>query len=144
MDVKAVRAGSDIAVSGVDVARLRTRIKGTTVHIYGDDFPADLTEADIDLGSGVKVAKVVSRTPNEVTATVERGFGGNLLAAGSVAVRRAVATSSYTSLRSHLILFEGGARMVDGPPRYGRASKGYFQFEAIAFANGPRWRAEHR
>jgi quinohemoprotein amine dehydrogenase len=135
MDVKAVRAGSDIAVSGVDVTHLRAASKDTTVHIYGDNFPADLSEGDLDLGSGVKVTKIVSRTPNVITATVDVDSAA-ITGRRDVAVRRAVATSSY-AVYDHIDYLKVAPEWSMARLGTERHPKGYFQFEAVAFANGP-------
>ena len=135
MDVKLVRAGSDIAVLGIDVPRLRSGTNGATVHIYGDNFPGDLTEADLDLGSGVKASKIVARTPNVITATVDLDAGA-ITGRRDVAVRRAVATSSY-AVYDHIDYLKVAPEWSMARLGTERHPKGYFQFDAVAFANGP-------
>ena len=71
MDVTLRRVANDPIVLGTNVASLKRSSTGRTVRIYGLNFPARLTPADLDLGQGVKVARVASVTPTVVTVDLD-------------------------------------------------------------------------
>jgi len=56
---------------GVDRSALKTGSQSNRVRLIGDNLPAQITAADLDLGSGVTVRRVVSHTPGEVVAEVD-------------------------------------------------------------------------
>jgi quinohemoprotein amine dehydrogenase len=135
IDVKLTRLGSEPAVFGSNVAALKTSGSAHPIKIYGANLPASLKPTDISLGRGVKVSRIVSATPDLVTVEVD-------VAADAPLGPRdlSVAGAVYPSA---LVVFDkvDGIKVApqSGMARVGGAvfPKGYEQFEAIAFSNGP-------
>jgi quinohemoprotein amine dehydrogenase len=75
MDVHLVRASNDPTILGTDVSALQSP-SHREVKIYGGNLPASLKPADVVLGPGITVAKVISATPS--LATVEVDVAANL------------------------------------------------------------------
>ena len=91
-DVTMERASSEMTVTGVDISSLKTGSQSNTVHIIGNNFPAQLAAADIDFGSGVTVRRVVSSAPGEVVVYV--AVAANAVSGQrDVSMRRAVLPS---------------------------------------------------
>jgi quinohemoprotein amine dehydrogenase len=133
MDVKLTRLGSEPIVLGTDVSALMSPSK-REVKIYGGNHPA-LKVADIDLGRGVAITKVISSTPTMATVEVEVAKGlpvgmhdlsiGRTTAVNALAVYDKV---SYVKVTPNAMISRLGG--VKYP-------KEYAQYEATAFANGP-------
>jgi quinohemoprotein amine dehydrogenase len=138
IDVHLVRAGPEVTVLGTDTWALKSPSK-STVKIYGGSLPASLKAADIDLGQGVKVSKVLSVTPSlatvEVDVTNELPVGMHDLAIGRASVKDALAVYDKIAY----IEVEPDAQMSKlGGVRYPIE---YAQFEAVAYALGPDGKA---
>jgi len=134
IDVHLIRAGAEPTVLGTDVSSLQSPSKGT-VKIYGGSLPASLKPADIDLGVGVAVTKVISVTPAIATVEVEvaKGLpvGMHDLSIGRVSVKEALAVYDKIAY----VEVEPDAQISRlGGVRY---PKEYAQFEAVAYAAGP-------
>jgi len=134
-DVTLRRAGDSIQVTGVDRHSLKSGSTGTKVRVFGDRFPTNLTPDDFDFGSGISVKRVTASTPNEVTVEVDvdaKAIAGKR----DVSVRRSVAANV-------LAVYEKVDYIKVSPDtalaRLGGTShpKGFQQFEAIAYSNGP-------
>jgi quinohemoprotein amine dehydrogenase len=135
IDVKLSRLGSDPVVLGTSVAALKTGSSGKAIKIYGANLPASLTPADISLGRGVTISKVVSATPDlatiEVAVATDAPLGPrDLTIAGSLAPQAVVVFDKVDGIK---VLPQAGMARVGGAV----FPKGYEQFEAIAFSNGP-------
>jgi quinohemoprotein amine dehydrogenase len=135
MDV-AMRRGLDApTVLGIDKFALKTGSSAREVQIYGDRLPGNLSPSDIDLGVGVSVKKVVASTPTlvkiiaDVAPTAVPGKR-------DVAIRAAVAPGAF-AVYDHIDYLKVSPQTplshLGGEPH----AKGYCQFEAIAYANGP-------
>jgi quinohemoprotein amine dehydrogenase len=134
IDVNLIRVGSEPLVLGTDLSALQSPSKNT-VKIYGGNLPASLKPADIDLGNGVMVTKVVSATPTLATVDVEvaKGLpvGMHDLAIGRTSAKEALAVYDKIAY----IQVEPEAHMSKlGGIKY---PKEYSQFEAVAYAAGP-------
>jgi quinohemoprotein amine dehydrogenase len=135
IDVKLTRLGSDPAVFGSSVTALKTSSTAKTIKIFGANLPASLKPEDISLGRGVTVAKIVSATPDLVTVDVnvaaEAPLGPrDLSVAGSVAPSALLVFDKVDGIK---VLPQAGMARVGGAV----FPKGYEQFEAVAFSNGP-------
>jgi quinohemoprotein amine dehydrogenase len=135
MDVTMRRATGGPIVSGVDVAALKAGSSDTTMRIYGDNLPANLTASDVDLGSGVKVTKIVSQDPGMVTvsATVDaKATPGTR----TISVKGAAVPNAYAVYDKMDFL---KVTPVTSLAHLGSSShpKGYAQFETVAYSNGP-------
>ena len=71
IDVTLRRVANDPIVTGTDVSALKTSTSNQRVRIYGANFPATVQTADVDLGQGVRVSRLVSRSPDMLTVDVD-------------------------------------------------------------------------
>ena len=133
-DVKLVRGSLEPTLISVVQYALKAGTKGAQLKIIGDNLPANVTMADLDLGAGVKVNKIVSHTKTELVADVD-------VAADAVSGKRDVdlgrSVIQYASAVYHRVDF------IKVTPDTALAHlgsdvhpKGYQQFEAVAFENG--------
>ncbi|MHA6766870.1 quinohemoprotein amine dehydrogenase subunit alpha [Sphingobium ummariense] len=134
-DVKLVRATAAPAVLAMTPASLKAGSKGVQVTIFGHNLPATLTPAAVDLGAGVTVTKVVSANPSQAVLTVDVAPGA---ASGQrdVGIAGAVLEQAFPVFRKVDYLKvtpETSISRLGGT----RFPKGYQQFEAIGFDNGP-------
>jgi len=133
-DVKLVRA-SGPAVTAVAPYALKAGSQAVPVKIYGAGLPAGLAAGDIHLGSGVTVTKVVSATASEVDVQVDVAAdatsGPRDAEVKGAVLERAVPVFhkiDYIKVTPETALAHLGS---DVHP------KGYQQFEAIGYENGP-------
>lgn len=71
LDVRLDRVNADSRVLGTDRTALKQGATGQELKIYGANFPAGLRPADIDLGPGLTVTRIVSVTPDVATAAID-------------------------------------------------------------------------
>ena len=71
LDVRLDRVNADPRVLGTDRTALKQGATGQELKIYGANFPAGLGPADIDLGPGLTVTRIVSVTPDVATAAID-------------------------------------------------------------------------
>ena len=133
-DVKLVRATAATAILAVTPSAVKAGAKGVDVTIWGHNLPASLTAADVDLGAGVTVARVVSATPGKAVLSVDVaasapagqrdvGIGGAVLEKAFPVYRKV----DYLKVTPETSLARlGGTKFA----------KGYQQFEAIGYDNG--------
>jgi quinohemoprotein amine dehydrogenase len=139
LDVTLRRVVPGVQVTGTDVASLKTGATGQTVRVYGANLPAKLLPADIVLGTGVTVTRVVSSTPTMLTVTVDvagdaRVGPRDVLVAGAL---RPSAIVVYDKVDGVQVLPRAGMARVGGIVQ----PKMLQQFEAVAFHNGPDGKA---
>ncbi len=135
MDVTMQRATGGAAVLGVDVGALKTGTSDNTMRIFGSHLPSSLSVGDIDLGPGIAVTKVVSEAPDLVTVMAnvdaKANPGRRLVAIKSIAKPDAYAV--YDHMDYLKVTPVTPIAHLGSEPH----AKGYMQFEAIAFSNGP-------
>ena len=134
-DIKLTRAEERPVILSTSVTSLRTG-SSAKFKIYGDRFGSGLTEADLDLGAGVTVKKIVSQSQSMIEVEVEVAAKA-ALGVRDIAVRRAAAPAAIavydtvdyikTSTDTALARLGGGS---------GVFTKGYAQFEAIGYNRG--------
>jgi quinohemoprotein amine dehydrogenase len=135
IDVKLTRLGSDPVVFGSDLSALKTASTGRAIKIYGANLPANLTPGDVGFGQGVKVTRIVSARPDEITAEVD-------VAATAPIGPRDVSVAGAVKPRA-LVVYDriDGIKVVpqSGMARVGGAvfPKQLQQFEAVGVLNGP-------
>jgi len=78
IDITLRRVATDPIVTGTDVSALKTSTSSQRVRIYGANFPATVQPADIDFGQGVRVSRVVSRSPDVLTVDVDVSAGARV------------------------------------------------------------------
>lgn len=134
-DVKLTRASAEPTVTAVMPGGLKIGTKGATVRLYGDAFPAGLKAADIDLGKGVVVNKVVSASPGEAVLTVDVAadatVGAHDVGIGSSVL--AAALPVYRKVDYLKVAPDSAIARLGGSEKH---TPGYQQFEAIGYDNG--------
>ncbi|MGE3477037.1 MAG: quinohemoprotein amine dehydrogenase subunit alpha [Rhodospirillaceae bacterium] len=135
-DVRLERAGAAAAVLGVSPATVKAGAKGVQLKISGANFPAALAAADLDLGAGVTVNRIVSGTATDLVAEVDIDdaavSGKRDIALGGSVVEKAFGV--YRKIDNIVVTPETGLARLGGA---GNFAKGYQQFEAIGYENGP-------
>jgi len=135
MEVFLRRAGQDIQVSGTDKPSLIVG-KPATLKVYGSNFPADLTVRDVDLGPGIKVNTV---RPSPTILTLDVSVANDAVPGYRDAVVRGKSARRVLAVFDRIdylrVLPEHGMARLGGDP--GPHPKGYQQFEAVAYHNGP-------
>jgi len=112
----------------------------TEVKVYGANFPADLKPADFDLGTGIKVTKLIKHDASVATVEVQVDSG---LPTGirDISVKHATAERAlavYDKIAYIKVTPDADMARLGG----GIAAKQFAQFEAIAYAAGPDGKAE--
>jgi len=138
-DVKLTRvAGPTLAA--VAPYALKAGSKDVALHLYGANLPTDVTPQQIQLGAGVTPRKIVSVARNELVVLVD-------VDAKAKPGLRDVAVRT-TQLKAALPVYEKVDYIKVAPDntmaRLGgiRYPKGYRQFEAVGYANGPDGKPE--
>jgi quinohemoprotein amine dehydrogenase len=135
LDVTLTRLGTQPVVLGTDLYSLQSPTTGKQLRIFGANLPASLKPADVDLGAGVTVTKVVKVTP--AIATVEVA-----VAKGQPSGVRNISVGAATAVKA-VAIYDKIAYIAVSPDasmaRLGGtiAAKQYTQLEAIAYAAGP-------
>ena len=133
-DVTMQRAASDAALLIVDPPSFKTGSKAGRLRLLGDRFPAQVTPADITVGSGVTVRRIISSTAGEIVAEVD-------VEASAASGRRSVSFRTST-LEGALTIFDR-VDYVKVTPESSLAtfasegySRGVQQFEALGYHRG--------
>ena len=132
-DVTLHRASDGVTVIGTDLTMIKTGSTAQRVKIYGDNFPK-LTPADIDMGTGVTVKRIVEQAAQQVTVEVDVDAKA-IFGKRDVAVRRTVAPNAIAIYDKIDYIKVSPATSLS---RLGgvKFPKGYQQFEAIAYNRG--------
>lgn len=139
-NVTMTRASADPTIAAVTPYALKTGAKGVAVHIYGDALPQKVSPADIDMGAGVTVTKIVSASPGELVVSVDvadKALPGHR----DVGVKGAVLVKAlpvYDKIDYLKVTPETGMAHLGGI----KFEKGYEQFEVVGYANGPDGKAK--
>jgi quinohemoprotein amine dehydrogenase len=134
IDVTLRRAGSEPVVLGTDRLALKTGSTGRLT-ILGDNLPTKLTPADIDLGLGVTVKRIISQAADRITVEVDVAQGV-LPGKRDVVVQRSVAPAAfavYDKVDYIKVTPEWAMARLGGGSSH---PKGHQQFEAIAYNRG--------
>ena len=134
-DVTMQRASSDPALLLVDPPSFKAGSNANRIRLIGDRFPAQVTPADVTVGSGVTVRRIISSTPGEIVAEVD-------VAADALSGKRNVSFRSST-LEGAVAIYDR-VDYVKVTPESSLAtfgsqtySRGFQQFEAIGYQRGP-------
>lgn len=133
-DVTMQRASSDPALLLVDPPSLEAGSKANRIRLIGDRLPAQVTPADVRVGSGMTVRRIISSTPGEIVAEVD-------VAADALSGKRDVSFRSSTLERAVAIydridyvkVTPESSLATFGDQTYAR---GFQQFEAIGYHRG--------
>ena len=135
IEVTLTRLGPQPVVLGTDLYSIQSPSAGRQLRIFGANLPANLKAADVDLGPGVTVARVVKATPSVATVevTADKGLPSGIrnVSIGAATAVKAVAIYdriAYIEVRPDAALARLGG---------GIAAKQYMQLEAVAYAAGP-------
>lgn len=133
-DVKLVRATAAPAILAVTPGPVKAGTKGVQVRILGHNLPASPSVADVDLGAGVTVTKIVSASPKALVVTAD-------VAPAAPSGQRDVAIAGAVLEQAFPVFHK--IDYIKATPetalsRLGgvKFSKGYQQFEAIGYENG--------
>jgi quinohemoprotein amine dehydrogenase len=139
LDVKMTRDTGAVAVLGTDVSSLKTGSTDTPVRIFGNHLPTISNVADVSLGQGVTVTKIVSSTPDglTVTASVDPKAGTGLRSVSLPTATAPEALAVYDKMDYLAVTPNESIAHLGSEPH----AKGYMQFEAAAFNNGPDGKA---
>jgi len=135
LDVRLIRQTGSPIVTGTSVTALRSGVNGQAVKIFGARLPASIRPDDIGLGQGLKVSRIVSAGPEEISVELDVAQTAPI-GARDVSVAGAVKPAA-------LVVYDkiDGIRVVPqaGMARVGGAvfPKQLQQFEAIGLHNGP-------
>lgn len=133
-DVKLVRASNDPTLISLASYSLKAGSKGQQVRILGDNLPDTIEAADLDMGAGVKVNRIVSHSKTELVADVD-------VAADAVSGKRDVELGRSTLQNAYAVYHHVDYIKVMPTSALAHLGsdvhpKGYQQFEAVAFENG--------
>ncbi len=132
-DVKLVRAATEPTLVSVANYALKAG-EVAQLKVYADALPATLDPADLDVGAGVKIKRLVSHTKTEFVAEVE-------VAKDAVPGKRDIAFGRSTLQGAFAVYDKVDYLKVTPETSLARLGsdvhpKGYQQFEAIGFNNG--------
>jgi quinohemoprotein amine dehydrogenase len=135
IDVRLVRLNGAPFVTGTSVAALKTGTTGQAVKIFGAGLPSSLRPEDIGLGSGVKVSRVVSARPDQVSVELDVAstapVGARDLSVAGVVKPSALVV--YDRIDGIRVMPQAGMARVGGAV----FPKQVQQFEAVGVNNGP-------
>ena len=134
IDMKLERLGTDPRVLGTDRTALRRGAAAQELKIYGANLGSSLRPADVDLGPGITISRVVNVTPEVATVVVDvaatAAIGArDLFVAGS---SRPKALAVYDKIDTIKVKPDWGMARVGGET----FPKMLAQFEAWGYSNG--------
>jgi quinohemoprotein amine dehydrogenase len=135
IDVKLTRLTGEPTMFGASVAAIKTGSTGQNVRIFGANLPSAIRPEDIGLGQGVKVARVASARPDELSIDVDVAASA-LVGARDASVAGTVKPGLfvvYDKIDGIKVLPQAGMARVGGAV----FPKQLQQFEAIGINNGP-------
>ena len=137
-DVTLQRADGPVML-GLHPVSLRSGSSGT-VTVHGANLPTALGAGDVDFGPGVEVVRVIESGSSvlsaEVAASADAAPGGRDVFVAGRAVPGQLTV--YATVDRIAVTPEAGMARLGG----GNFPKGYAQFEATAFSNGPDGKPE--
>lgn len=135
IDVKLTRLGGEPVVFGTSVSSIKTGSSAQTMKIFGANLPSAVSAGDVGLGRGVKVSRVVSARPDELTLDVDVAADAPI-GARDVSVAGAVRPGAfvvYDRIDAIRVVPQSGMARIGGVV----FPKQLQQFEAVAINNGP-------
>jgi quinohemoprotein amine dehydrogenase len=133
-DVKIQKTSSDATLLGIDRPLLKTASKSNRVRLFGDHFPPQISQADLDFGPGVTVRNIVSHNASEIVTEVDVAMNAPS-GRHDVAFRKSVITKAL-GIYDHVDYIN--ITPDSAIAAFGEANRprGYQMFEAIAYLNG--------
>ena len=140
IDVHLMRVGSDPVITGISPAMLHAGSSGQELHLFGAHLPGQLAPADVNLGPGLTVDRIVSVKPEEIvlaaSAAPNATPGRRALFVAGASGEATIGV--YDTVDFIKVTPQAGLARVGGV----NFPKQYQQFEAIAYANGPDGKAD--
>jgi quinohemoprotein amine dehydrogenase len=135
IDVTLTRLASDPVVYGTSVSAIRTGSTAQNVRIFGANLPTSIRPDDIGLGQGVKVTRIVSARPDELSIEVDVAASAPIGArdASIAGINKPAAFVVYDKIDGIKVVPQAGMARVGGAV----FPKQLQQFEAIGINNGP-------
>ena len=137
-EVRMYKPRAGVTILGVDDPMLRAGEK-RALQIFGDGFQRSVKPADLDLGQGVTINRITEVTPShlkaEVTVAKDAIPGKRDIALSGVVLPSAVAL--YDHIDFIKVIPDTALSRLGGVTH----PKGFVQFEAIAYLNGPDGKA---
>lgn len=128
-------AAPAIALLAVDRLSLQTGTQARSLRMLGENLPSDVTAADLNLGAGITVRRIVSSSSHELVAEVD-------VSANATPGKRDIFLRG-AALRDALAVYDR-VDCVKVTPESSMAAfaddmyaRGYQQFEAIGYQRGP-------
>lgn len=135
-DVRLERATASPTVLGVTPVAIKAEAKGIQLKIAGANLPSSLAAGDLDLGAGVKINRIVSSSATDIVADIDVDAaavsGKRDIGLGGSVIEKAFAV--YRKIDNIVVTPGAGLARLGGA---GNFAKGYQQFEAIGYENGP-------
>jgi quinohemoprotein amine dehydrogenase len=134
IDVTLTRVNRDPVISGFDRKGIRRGAGAQTIRVFGENLPAGVTTADVDLGPGVTITRASLASPTEMSLVVD------VAATAPLGPRDLSLSGSVT--RSAVAIFEK-VDYIKVTPGWGMARVGgvmypkmIARFDAVAFSHG--------
>ena len=135
VDVRLLRLSSDPVLYGTSATAIKTASSARPLKIFGANLPTDIKADDIGFGQGVRVTRVVSARPDEISVEVDVAanapIGARDVSVGATVKPAAVVV--YDKIDGLRVLPQAGMARVGGNV----FPKQFQQFEAVGFNNGP-------
>ena len=134
-DIHWQRPAAGPVLLALDRASLKLGTNGNRLRFVGIGFPAQGGPADLDLGTGITIRKIISRTPREIVAEAD--------VASDAPMGRRTVTAHGAVLPDALAIYDRVDYVKVTPDSavasYGDEAhpKGYMQFEAVGYQRGP-------
>jgi quinohemoprotein amine dehydrogenase len=134
-DVELRRAVPGVTLLAIDRRALKMGMKAVDIRLIGDKIPGQVAPADLNLGPGVTVRRIVSRTPSEIVAEVEVAANAtpgkrDISLLGSVLIN---AFAIYDRV-DYIKVTPESSLAGFGSRKYAR---GFEQLEAVGYQRGP-------
>ncbi|HUA20282.1 MAG TPA: quinohemoprotein amine dehydrogenase subunit alpha [Bryobacteraceae bacterium] len=135
MDVQLRRATDAPTLLGLDRPSLKAGSQGDQIRLFGDHLPIQLTPASLNLGPGITVRSLVSKSANEAVAELDVSaqaplgkrdisLNGSVLRGGFAIYDRV----DYIKITPDSAVVQFGDESL---------SRSYQQFEAVGYQRGP-------
>ena len=134
-DVTLTRAGAETTISSVSPYALKAGTTGATLRILGDKLPTKFAPADLGLGKGLSVKKILSASADEIVVSVDvaadAAVGAHDVVLGGAVLEKALPV--YKKVDYIKVTPETALARLGGSEKH---PKGYQQFEAIGYDKG--------
>lgn len=134
-NVKLTRAGAEPVIGSIWPYALKAGTKGATLKLIGSGIPAGLKPADIDLGKGVTISKIVSASATEAVLTVDvaatAAVGAHDISLGGTVL--AAALPVYRKVDYIKVTPDTAVARLGGSEKH---TPGHAQFDAIGYDAG--------